>query len=58
MGYNTSASSYGQLVVGRYNVPQGIPDSYINTDQAFIIGNGTNPANKSNALTVDWQGNL
>ena len=29
-----------------------------NAEQAFILGNGTSNANRSNALTVDWQGKI
>ena len=28
-----------------------------NTDTAFVIGNGTDSSNRSNALSVDWNGN-
>ena len=29
-----------------------------NAEQAFILGNGTSNANRSNALTVDWLGEV
>lgn len=47
-----------QTVIGRYNKK----DTEINADKqkAFIIGNGTADDNtyRSNALTVDWNGNV
>ncbi len=50
-GYKTTANSLGQFVVGRANVTD--------TNLAFIVGNGTTAYNtrKSNAFTVDWNGN-
>ena len=49
-GYSTRASSNYQHVQGKYN----IEDS--NNTYADIIGNGSSN-NRSNAATVDWQGN-
>lgn len=44
-----SLSDYDhQFIIGKYNV---------SADKAFIIGNGTVTA-RSNALTVDWSGNI
>ena len=48
-----------QLVIGRYN----IKDNETNPDKqkAFIIGNGADDngtITRSNALTIDWQGNI
>lgn len=43
----------GQVVIGRYNLSDSVGK------YAFIVGNGTNePAGESNALTVDWRGNV
>ena len=50
-GNNTIASSNYQHVQGKYN----IEDS--NNIYADIIGNGKNDTERSNAATVDWQGN-
>lgn len=41
-----------QLVTGKYNVED------TNDDYALIIGNGTDESNRSNALTVDWNGTI
>lgn len=48
----TIAASSSQTALGRYNISDD-GDSY-----ALIIGNGTSDSNRSNALTVDWQGNV
>lgn len=50
-GYNTKASSNAQTAIGRIN------DEDTNGTYAFIIGNGDSSA-RSNALTVDWDGNV
>lgn len=48
-GYYTVAKGDNQHVQGKYNVPD--------STSAFIIGNGTSNSAKSNAMTVDWDGN-
>ena len=57
-GYYTSASGYSQHVSGKYNIAQGNPSSFVDTDYAYIIGNGTSNVLRANALTLDWLGNL
>ena len=47
-GYNTSATGDSQVAIGKSNATD---DS-----KAVIVGNGTDLA-RSNALTIDWQGN-
>lgn len=49
-GLNTRASSDNQTAIGKYNV-EDTEGKY-----AFIVGNGTSTA-RSNAFTVDWDGN-
>lgn len=49
-GTGTVAGSDNQHVQGRYNVSDN------NDKFAFIIGNGTNANNRSNALAVGWDG--
>lgn len=45
-----SLSDYDyQFIIGKYNV---------SADKAFIIGNGSSDNARSNALTVDWSGNI
>lgn len=48
-GESLIANSDHQLVLGKYNDESAYP---------FVIGNGTSDSNRSNALTVDWQGNV
>ena len=48
-GTYTIASGDNQHVQGKYNIA--------NMTSAFILGNGTNNALRSNAMTVDWSGN-
>lgn len=50
--YGTIASSNNQTAIGRWNI-QDDSNSF-----AFIIGNGSNANNRSNALTVDWNGTV
>jgi hypothetical protein len=49
-GTGTVAGSDNQHVQGKYNVSDN------NDKFAFIIGNGTNANNRSNALAVGWDG--
>ena len=49
-GLGLIASSDAQMVAGKYNVEDA------NDGYAFIIGNGADDSNRSNALTVDWDG--
>lgn len=51
-GTGTIANSDNQHVEGKYNIPD-TDDKY-----AHIVGNGTADNARSNALTLDWDGNL
>ncbi len=55
-GLGTIAQGLNQTVIGKYNVAQGTTASLVNTDHAFIIGNGTSGATRSNAVSIDWNG--
>lgn len=64
-GYETVVNNNYNTVIGKYNkatvTGSGASATYSNVgDYAFIIGNGTGntTAARSNALTVDWSGNL
>jgi len=57
IGTNTAAESNNSLAVGRYNVGGGDPINWIATDALFEIGNGTDAANKTNAMTILKNGN-
>ena len=52
LGWITKASSQYQTVMGKFNIEDD-QDTY-----AFIIGNGTADNARSNAFTVDWNGNI
>lgn len=54
----TIAQGFAQTVIGTYNIAQGTSNSKVNTDHAFIIGNGESEGVRSNALTVDWNGTI
>lgn len=49
-GLGSIASEEGQTAIGKYGNP-------FNQHLAFLIGNGTSNDLRSNALTVDWDGN-
>lgn len=68
-GLLTVATAQAQTVIGKYNIYTEIdtdpddgsmidPSIFDAGDYAFIIGNGTADDARSNALTVDWSGNL
>lgn len=48
-GFSTTASGVYQHVQGRYNIA--------NSTYAHIVGNGSNDTERSNAHTLDWNGN-
>ena len=60
----TIAAKYGQTTMGSYNIEDDAestthPSGNINYGtHALIIGNGTSNNARSNALTVDWDGNI
>lgn len=56
-GDNTIAKGKSQVAIGRYNKIQGDPTDYVDTDYAFMIGNGTT-ADRSNAFAVRWDGSF
>jgi hypothetical protein len=49
LGQNLIIEGQNQFTIGKYNTSE--------LDKAFVIGNGTSEL-RSNALTVDWNGNL
>ena len=49
---NTIAASYNQTAIGKYNQEEN------ENDYALIIGNGTADNARSNALVIDWNGNV
>ena len=58
-GRGTIANHLAQHSAGRYNIPDDSTAKYYQYgNYAFIIGNGTSDTARSNALTVDWSGNV
>jgi hypothetical protein len=58
MGSQTKAETYPSTAIGHYNTGGGSPDSYLDTDPLFEIGNGTDDARRTNALTVLRNGTI
>ena len=60
MGRETTASDYGSLVIGQYNSSGSSvtnnATSFSTSNTAFVIGNGTNSSNKSDAFKVMFNG--
>ena len=59
MGYYTTASDYASTVIGQYNSSGSSAtsaDSFSTSNTAFVIGNGTNSSNKSDAFKVMFNG--
>jgi hypothetical protein len=60
MGASTTASDYNSFVIGRYNLLGSITTNsatqFSTENTAFVIGNGINADNKSDALTVLFDG--
>ncbi len=57
IGWQTIADSYASNAFGAWNLGGGDPANWVPTDPLFEIGNGTDPANRSNALTILKNGN-
>jgi hypothetical protein len=58
MGDSTTAQAYGSLVLGRYNVVAGTTNSWVSTEPALVVGNGSSAGSPSNAFTLLKDGNL
>ncbi len=54
MGRYTTAPSYYETALGSFNTNYTpvYSDDWDNTDRLFVVGNGTNPSARSNALTI------
>jgi hypothetical protein len=57
--YYTKTASYAETAIGKYNYTgnSATEGSWIETDQLFVIGNGTGVGSENNALTVFKNGN-
>ena len=58
IGYLTHSKAYRSLVLGSCNVIQGDSAEWVSTDPIFVIGNGEDLENRSNAMTVLKNGNV
>lgn len=59
VGLGTTAQRRGQLCAGEYNkLDTGGANAGTRGNYAFIVGNGASNSSRSDALTVDWGGNL
>jgi len=59
MGRNTTASDFGSTVIGRYNSSGSSAtsaDSFSTSAPAFVVGNGADSSNKSDAFKVMFNG--
>ncbi len=60
MGSNTTASDYGSTVIGQYNFSGSSvtnnATSFSTSNTAFVIGNGVDSSNKSDAFKVMFNG--
>ena len=60
MGYETEASDRGSLVIGQYNLlgstVTNSATEFSTENTAFVIGNGADADNRSDALTVLFDG--
>ena len=58
MGEGTFAKNRSQFCFGEYNiVDPSVKQKYDRGTYAEIVGNGSDDSNRSNARTLDWQGN-
>lgn len=56
-GYDTTAQRKSQTAIGEFNVADTVgANGTVRGEYAFIVGNGTADNARSNALTVDWDG--
>ena len=56
-GLNTIAEAKCQHVQGRFNIADGTDNQSDYGSYAHIVGNGSSNSNRSNAHTLDWNGN-
>lgn len=56
-GVHTEASGYATHVQGKYNIIQSVTGPNYLGKYCHIVGNGTSDTARSNAHTLDWNGN-
>ena len=58
IGRGLTSNSFNQITLGHYNQSTvGHNTSFLPTENLLVLGNGTSPTNKSNALTILKNGN-
>ena len=59
MGFHTTAKSFGETVIGSNNTDYTpvSTNTFNSADRLFVIGNGTGPGNRSDAMVVLKNGN-
>lgn len=57
IGHFVTAQSYASVVLGQYNIVEGNPKQWVNTDPALVYGNG-NHLQPSNAFTLFKNGSI
>ena len=60
-GEHSVSIGTGLIAVGDYQTALGkfnIDETELDIRNLFVLGNGTDATNRSNAMTVDWNGNL
>ena len=57
-GLGTIANGKSQTAIGEYNIEDNGTGPNVRGVYAFIIGNGTSKNARSNAMAVDWSGNV
>ncbi len=57
-GTQTYADGLSAAAFGRFNVREGDPNSWVDTDPLFVIGNGSSNANRNNAFTIQKDGKI
>lgn len=56
LGHTTRAQAYASTAIGSFNIGNGNPSSWVDTDPIFEIGIGTNNSNRANAMTIRKDG--
>ena len=56
-GLNTQANARQQHVIGEFNIPDTPSSQDSRGTYVEIVGNGTDDSDRSNARTLDWEGN-
>ena len=57
-GFGTTARTKSQFVIGEFNLLDSKTTAHSRGDYVFIVGKGTADDARSNAMTVDWSGNI